>query len=81
MYIFRLINSLQERQELGEDFENLRISLVSFNNDIDVHYSFRAYSSTDQNHYGNLLQAVQDLEFENEVRKCNNILSDSRPMK
>jgi len=58
---------LQEKQDLGEDREDLRISLVSFNNDIDVLYSFRAYSSTDQNHYGNLLQAIQDLEFENEV--------------
>jgi len=62
-----LINTLQEKQDLGEDREDLRISLVSFNNDIDVLYSFRAYSSTDQNHYGNLLQAIQDLEFENEV--------------
>jgi len=71
-----LINTLQEKQNLGEDREDLRISLVSFNNDIDVLYSFRAYSSTDQNHYGNLLQAIQDLEFENEVTDFNGVFDD-----
>ena len=63
-----LINAYSDRQEIGSMNNNLRISLVTFDSDVQIHYGFEQYLERDDTqHLNNLLDYSANLEIQNEV--------------
>ena len=66
-----LVNTYAEFQQLGDENDNLRLSVVTFDSDVEVLYSFEQFERQEEwdgEHLGNLIRLSEKLEIKNEVK-------------